>query len=157
MVLTVCATLWSNHLAVGKLNTWRLWLQWVFITLYDLLAWLVISIVIAGFTVHHDCVYTERMRVSQLLMETATYRKQIQERYTQTHTLQNIGDGLIIERSAHIQNGFIAPDGSINVASDDPGVVFILRPIVKDGQLSWECAGSPRNALPRMCRETTPL
>ena len=155
VTVTVCISLWLSHLRVAPILTWRGGVKVITGAIYDLtlffLLWVVVSMPIAVAMPTYQC-YTNRAKVSELILSAYTMRSAIERRAAQTQSLNGVGAGLRVELGRRTKGGLVTNDEIIIVASDDPPAVAILQPSFIEGKITWSCLGFPTKHMPGICR-----
>lgn len=153
LTLNVCVVLWANHVAIGKLSSWRTFWTWLTRCLFDLLVCSLAFIGLTAVSPHYDCMSPERLRASMMLLELAPYREVINAKFSSSRTLQGIGQGVSFNPTVHIHRTFISHDGAITAISEDPSISITLWPEIKGKEIEWKCSGTPKAKVPMFCRE----
>lgn len=156
LTATVCVVLWTNHLAIAPVGRFRDAVRLIGISLYDFFALVITSIFVSIpiwiFTPVYQC-YTPRAKAAEVVLAASSYRSAISDRFEQTHSLRDIGNGIAVVPAGRVKKGLVTSDGVVVVASDDPSVVVFMTPEILDGKLNWRCSGWPQKIMPMMCRE----
>jgi type IV pilus assembly protein PilA len=101
--------------------------------------------------------YTIRARVSELLMETTSWKTQVSERAFADATLTNSGFGLTVTPSGKITGGSVSDDGIIQIIGNvGAEVTIVLTPGLSNGRILWTCSTGGNLAnfkyVPSECR-----
>ena len=154
--LTVCLALWANHVARAPLRSQADLCNVVLRSIYDVLtlATLLFVLSIAGSMVmpHFEC-YTDRARVSEMLLSASPLRESIKDRALAQGTLAHAGQGLKVARMGLVSGGLVTEDGVIVIAGEKPLAVMFLTPTLQASQVVWTCVGYPAPSMPAPCRD----
>jgi hypothetical protein len=97
--------------------------------------------------------YTERAKVTEMILMASPYRNTIAERATQQQSVAAVGQGLSVEPTGRVQGGAISSNGIITLFSEEPIALVVLRPYFENSELKWACEGFPLRAMPAQCRK----
>lgn len=156
--ITVCITLWLNHVAAIRAGMagWRLGRAIVKGFLFDLIALFarcfLIAIPVALVAPQYQC-YTPRAKVSELILYASGFKQQIADRTLQRGTTAGSGAGLKVAHSGRALGGLVTDSGVIIVAGDDPPAVLIMAPRIEGGRVMWQCRVYPDKVAPASCRD----
>jgi len=153
---TVCIAFWIADLRKGVLVGWGRIPRVLTLVLYDLCAFfLVLVLVVLPVAVvlpAYQC-YTPRAKVSEVILYGSSIRQKITERAEKQHFLKDTGRGLTVDPKGRVSGGYVSPDGTIVITSDDPFAIVVLRPSMEKTSVKWSCTGFPLEWMPGSCRE----
>jgi type IV pilus assembly protein PilA len=154
--ITVCVALWVNHLRFTGIGGFRSVGNILAGAAYDLALlalWIiVVALPISLLTPTYQC-YTNRAKVSELVLAGSVLRNEIGQRAMQNKTMSNSGAGIVVPIEGRTKGGVVTVDGTIVVAGDDPPAVIIFTPSLIDGKIEWKCRGFPARVVPMSCRD----
>jgi len=153
---TLFIALWHADLRRDGLQTWPRVVRVGLLAAYDLVTFVPIALVAVILYVavspFGQC-YSDRMRISEALLQVSQQRLTITDRATEAKALAGSGKGLVVEPSRFISGGFVSPDGAIFVVTERPPAVIVLRPRMNEGRVDWDCSGLPAKSMPVVCRD----
>ncbi len=156
LTLTIGIAFWTADLRKDVLNTWPRVGRILVLVVYDLCSFLLLFVLFAVpvlvLTPTYQC-YTERAKMSEVILRASESRITISKRAEQANSLKNSGLGLTIEPNKRVTAGTVSRDGTIIVSSEDPPGFVVLRPRMENGGVQWYCGGLPIKNMPVSCRQ----
>lgn len=156
------ACLWEAHVRTMQRPQVARWLTLWHITrrgLFNLLVyipWTFVVSVPAIIAVPNYSCYTDRARVSEVLILASDLRNTIADNVRQTKTLDHAGTDLTVPLKGRVVGGMVSDTGTIFMVTEDPPAVIRLTHSISDagkGTVKWACLGFPTRAMPAQCRE----
>jgi type IV pilus assembly protein PilA len=153
---TIFIALWTNHLRAAPLQNARSVARIVGGTLFDLLSFALLLIVIAipftFFLPTYQC-YTSRARVLEAIVIASSLKTEITQRALAKKSLVNVGVGMQMAPAGRVKGGMVTREGVIIVVIEEPVAVVVLAPKMEGEEVKWECHGFPAKHMPAACRE----
>jgi type IV pilus assembly protein PilA len=105
--------------------------------------------------------YTIRSKVSELILQTSSFKTTVTEKAVADGTLVSAGVGLTVSITGKVSGGAVVDTGTISIAgantttSIGTAVTIILSPVLNAGRVIWTCSTtSPlqHRYVPHACR-----
>ena len=155
LLLSGCAVLWSNHLALAPVRNLRQLGTTLLNSIGDavlLFVWfIVVALPVSIFLPTYQC-YTQRVKAGEVALSASALRSAIGEKALARGTLDGVGRGVQFAPSGRAVAGYVSDNGQIIVVGEDPPVAFVLTPTLVDGKVQWQCRGFPSKVAPGSCR-----
>lgn len=159
--ITTCIAFWTNHIRVGHIYGISKIATLVSSALYDLFLFLLLivtSVIAVSIVMPTVNCNRSKANIYQLFGHADHVRAEINKRFVQQNTLNEIGVGLNLgfpERRAK-DIGIVTSDGTIIMASQDPPATIVLQPVTGGKELTWKCLGFPTKYVSSSCQFAIP-
>ena len=105
--------------------------------------------------------YTIRSKVSELMLQTSSFKTTVTEKAVADGTLASAGVGLTVAMTGKVSGGAVLDTGTISIMGENTttsvgtAVTSILSPVLNAGRVIWSCStGSAlqHRYVPHACR-----